>query len=47
MNVLSEPRVRRWWDTISPLAMVVWLLLVLAVMWAAIVAIAWAVWNLL
>lgn len=44
MQVLSEPRSRR---QLPPLVLFLWVVLVLAVMWAGIVAVAWVVWNAL
>ena len=44
MNVLSEPRTRR---QLPPLVLFLWILVVLAVMWAGFIAVAWVVWNAL
>ena len=43
-TVLTEPRQRLH---IPPVVLILWVVVVLAAMWAGIVAIAWVVWNVL
>ena len=49
MQVLSDPRSRPVVQRkpLSAVVLVLWFAIVLAMMWAGIVAIAWVVWNLL
>ena len=43
-SVLTEPRDRYH---LPPIVVILWVTIILAALWAGIVAIAWAVWHLL